>query len=135
MSTSTFPAIVIDTDGTMTPHDVPVNPVWASCRITPGIAAALEVTSDDTATGFVLGHGPHKGTATLFAGAHNLAAPNVAINAVATAIVRRYHGGTLRPIRGRALIAAGWDRDPRPIVEPVARALIASWGYHQLAAA
>ncbi|WP_257225804.1 hypothetical protein [Rhodococcus opacus] len=46
-------------------------------------------------------------------------------NDAARAIVARYGAGTDTPIRGRAVILAGWQTDPRPILELVARELVA----------
>ena len=121
---TTFSAIVIEIDGTMTAQDLPVDPLWASLRIPAGIGAALDVVGDVGTAGFVLGRGPHQGTASLLVGANHQDAPAVPVNPVATAIVRRYGPVTDRPIRGRAVLVAGWDENPEPILTPVANALI-----------
>jgi hypothetical protein len=121
---TTFSAIVIEIDGTMTAQDLPVDRLWASLRIPAGIGAALDAVGDVGTAGFVLGRGPHQGTASLLVGANHQDAPAVPVNPVATAIVRRYGPATDRPIRGRAVLVAGWDENPEPILTPVANALI-----------
>ncbi|MFC9556020.1 hypothetical protein ACFTWF_34950 [Rhodococcus sp. NPDC056960] len=123
---TTFSAIVIEIDGTMTAQALPVDPLWASLRIPAGIGAALDVVGDVGAAGFVLGRGPHQGTASLLVGANHQDTPAVPVNPLATSIVRRYGPATDRPIRGRAVLVAGWDVNPEPILGPVAEALIAS---------
>ncbi|MFD7008101.1 hypothetical protein [Rhodococcus jostii] len=122
---TTFSAVVIEIDGTMTAQNLPVDPLWASLRIPAGIGAALDAVGDVATTGFVLGRGPHQGTASLLVGANHQDVPAVQVNPLATAIVRRYGPVTARPIRGRAVLAAGWDENPEPILTPVAEALIA----------
>ncbi|WLF51494.1 hypothetical protein [Rhodococcus opacus] len=123
---TTFSAVVIEIDGTMTAQDLPVDPLWASLRIPAGIGAALDAVGDVATTGFVLGRGPHQGTASLLVGANHQDAPAIPVNPLATAIVHRYGPVTSRPIRGRAVLVAGWDENPEPILGPVAEALIAS---------
>lgn len=123
---TTFSAIVIEIDGTMAAQHLPVDPLWARLRIPAGIGAALDAVGDVGAAGFVLGRGPHQGTASLLVGANHQDVPAVPVNPVATAIVSRYGPGTDRPIRGRAVLVAGWDENPEPILAPVAEALIAS---------
>ncbi|MFZ2178390.1 MAG: hypothetical protein WAW17_31060, partial [Rhodococcus sp. (in: high G+C Gram-positive bacteria)] len=117
---TTFSAIVIEVDGTMTAQDLPVDPLWASCRVPAGIGAALDVVGDVGAAGFVLGRGPHQGTASLLAGANHQGVPGIPVNPVATDVVRRCGSVDPRPIRGRAVLVAGWDDDPAPILAPIA---------------
>ena len=101
---TTFSAIVIEIDGTMTAQDLPVDHLWARLRIPAGIGAALDAVGDVGTAGFVLGRGPHQGTASLLVGANHQDAPAVPVNPVATEIVRRYGPATDRPIRGRAVL-------------------------------
>lgn len=120
-----YTAITVEIDGTLQFADLPVDSFWTSRRVTPGRGAALDAVSDYRTADFPLGAGARHGIACLIAGANHRLDPAQPENHLARAIIDRHGEGTDRPIRGRAVILAGWACDPRPILEPVARELIA----------
>ena len=124
-STDTITGITIETDGTLQVTDMRVDDFWTSRRITDGRGAALDAVRDYRLAAYPIGGNGRPGVACLLAGANHRFDPGQPENDAARAIVTRYGAGTDTPIRGRAVILAGWETDPRPILELVARELVA----------
>ena len=124
-STDTITGITIETDGTLQVTDMRVDDFWTSRRITDGRGAALDAVRDYRLAAYPIGGSGRPGIACLLAGANHRFDPRQPENDAARAIVTRYGTGTDIPIRGRAVILAGWGSDPRPILELVARELVA----------
>ncbi|EHI39088.1 hypothetical protein OPAG_08368 [Rhodococcus opacus PD630] len=117
-----YTAITVELDGTLQFATLPVDSFWTSRRVAAGRGAALDAVSDYRTADFALGR---PGIACLIAGANHRVDLTQPENHVARTIIDRHGPGTDQPIRGRAVILAGWACDPRPILEPVARELIA----------
>lgn len=124
-STDTITGITIETDGTLQVTDMRVDDFWTSRRIVDGRGAALDAVRDYRLAAYPIGGNGRPGIACLLAGANHRFDPRQPENGAARAIVTRYGAGTDTPIRGRAVILAGWETDPRPILELVARELVA----------
>ncbi|PQP14032.1 hypothetical protein [Rhodococcus opacus] len=124
-STDTITGITVETDGTLQVTDMRVDDFWTSRRITDGRGAALDAVRDYRLAAYPIGGNGRPGVACLLAGANHRFDPRQPENHAARAIVTRYGAGTDIPIRGRAVILAGWETDPRPILELVARELVA----------
>ena len=124
-STDTITGITIETDGTLQVTDMRVDDFWTSRRIVDGRGAALDAVRDYRLAAYPIGGNGRPGVACLLAGANHRFDPRQPENNAARAIVTRYGAGTDIPIRGRAVILAGWETDPRPILELVARELVA----------
>lgn len=124
-STDTITGITIETDGTLHVTDMRVDDFWTSRRIVDGRGAALDAVRDYRLAAYPIGGNGRPGVACLLAGANHRFDPRQPENDAARAIVARYGAGTDIPIRGRAVILAGWETDPRPILELVARELVA----------
>ncbi|AHK35348.1 hypothetical protein OPAG_08146 [Rhodococcus opacus PD630] len=123
-STDTITGITIETDGTLQVTDMRVDDFWTSRRITDGRGAALDAVRDYRLAAYPIGGNGRPGVACLLAGANHRFDTRQPENDAARAIVTRYGAGTDTPIRGRAVILAGWETDPRPILELVARELV-----------
>ncbi|QHE73092.1 hypothetical protein [Rhodococcus sp. WAY2] len=124
-STETITGITVETDGTLQVTDMRVDDFWTSRRIADGRGAALDAVRDYRLAAFSIGGNGSPGVACLLAGANHRFDPRQPENHAARAIIARYGTGTDTPIRGRAVILAGWESDPRPILELVARELVA----------
>ncbi|MGV9865695.1 hypothetical protein [Rhodococcus koreensis] len=124
-STDTITGIAVETDGTLQVTDMRVDDFWTSRRIADGRGAALDAVRDYRLAAYPIGGNGRPGVACLLAGANHRFDPRQPDNHAARAIVARYGIGTDAPIRGRAVILAGWETDPRPILELVARELVA----------
>ena len=124
-STDTITGITIETDGTLQVTDMRVDDFWTSRRIADGRGAALDAVRDYRLAAYPIGGNGRPGIACLLAGANHRFDPRQPENDAARAIVTHYGAGTDTPIRGRAVILAAWETDPRPILELVARELVA----------
>ena len=131
----TITGITVETDGTLQVTDMRVDDFWTSRRIADGRGAALDAVRDYRLAAYPIGGNGRPGLACLFAGANHRFDPRQPDNHAARAIVTRYGAGTDTPIRGRAVILAGWETDPRPILELVARELVAQINNDLFAAA
>ncbi|MFF2028148.1 hypothetical protein [Rhodococcus koreensis] len=123
--TDTITGITVETDGTLQVTDMRVDDFWTSRRIADGRGAALDAVRDYRLAAYPIGGNGRLGVACLLAGANHRFDPRQPDNHAARAIVTRYGAGTDAPVRGRAVILAGWETDPRPILELVARELVA----------
>ena len=121
----TITGITVDTDGTLQVTDMCVDDFWTSRRIVDGRGAALDAVRDYRLAAYPIGGNGRPGVACLLAGANHRFDPRQPENHAACAIVTRYGAAAVTPIRGRAVILAGWETDPRPILELVARELVA----------
>ena len=124
-SIDTITGIAVETDGTLQVTDMRVDDFWTSRRIADGRGAALDAVRDYRLAAYPIGGNGRPGVACLLAGANHRFDPRQPDNHAARAIIARYGTGTDIAIRGRAVILAGWETDPRPILELVARELVA----------
>ena len=124
-STDTITGITVETNGTLQVTDMRVDDFWTSRRITDVRGAAPDAVRDYRLAAYPIGGNGRPGMACLLAGAKHRIDPRQPENDAAHAIVARSGAGTDTPIRGRAVILAGWETDPRPILGLVARELVA----------
>ncbi len=121
-----LPALVIETDGTIHPEQIPVSSYWAGTiqkvrAEDHGRGAAFDAVRDTWALFHLIGDAP--GIACMAVGVNHQADETAPVNEAATAILTRYGTAPTAPIRGRAVILSGTEARPGPLFHGVAAVL------------
>ncbi|WP_341514525.1 hypothetical protein AAC389_29765 (plasmid) [Rhodococcus qingshengii] len=121
-----LPALVIETDGTIHPEQIPVSSYWTGTTQKVraeqhGRGAAFDAVRDTWALFHPIGDAP--GIACMAVGANHQADKRQPVNETATAILTRYGTAPEAPLRGRAVILSGSDARPGPLFHGVAAVL------------